>query len=81
MAMSIVDNLAVALRKARKELQKEAGQIAAQIRRIEKILKSTGGTRKAGAKRGTTRRNDADTSDVQTPIVSLRTDHVHIACT
>lgn len=52
MIMSIVDNLAVALRKARKELQKEAGQIAAQIKRIEKILKSTGVTRKAGAKRG-----------------------------
>jgi hypothetical protein len=66
MATNVVKNLSAALTKAKKELQKEAKQIAGQIERIEKILQSASGrtrtgkaTRRANKKRGGRRRLSA----------------------
>jgi hypothetical protein len=64
MAKNIVDSLASALTKAKRELQKEAKQIAGQISRIDKILRSGGTTRakagkRTGKKRGGRRRISA----------------------
>ena len=52
MATSIGKSLSAALAKAKKELQKEAKQIAAQMERIERILQSTTGRGKKTARRG-----------------------------
>lgn len=58
MATNVVKNLSTALTKAKKELQKEAKQIAGQIERIERILQSASGKKKRGkaARRGTKKR-------------------------
>ena len=51
MAKSIMDDLKSALKKARKELQKDAKRISDEISRIDTILRSAVGRKPRGKKR------------------------------